>query len=81
MARGGLKKWFAEDWRDISTKDKSGKHPKCGRPSGSKRGYPKCVPAKKAASMTAAQKKSATARKRATKPAQGKRPTYSRTKK
>ena len=80
-AKGGLTKWFKEDWRDISTKDKSGKHPKCGRSTGSKRGYPKCVPAKKAASMTAAQKKSATARKRATKPAQGKRPTYSRTKK
>ena len=47
MAKTGLKKWFAEDWRDISTKDKSGKHPKCGRPSGSKRAYPKCVPAKK----------------------------------
>ena len=25
-ASGGLTKWFKEDWRDISTKDKSGKH-------------------------------------------------------
>ena len=80
MAKTGLKKWFAEDWRDISTKDKSGRHPKCGRPSGSKRGYPKCVPAAKAAKMTAAQKKTATARKRASNPARGKRPTYTKTK-
>lgn len=81
-AAGGLTKWFAEDWRDISTKDKSGKHPKCGRKSakGSKRGYPKCVPASKARSMSANQKKQAVARKRASKPASGgKRPTYTRT--
>ena len=44
QTRKGLVKWFREDWRDISTKDKSGKHPKCGRSAGSKRGYPKCVP-------------------------------------
>ena len=77
--RKGLVKWFREDWRDISTKDKSGKHPKCGRPSGSKRGYPKCVPASKAASMSAKDKKRATARKRATNPSRGKKPTYVRT--
>jgi hypothetical protein len=77
--RKGLVKWFKEDWRDISTKDKSGKHPKCGRAAGSKRGYPKCVPASKAASMTASQKKRAVARKKATKPSRGKRPTYART--
>ncbi len=41
MAKGGLGKWFAEDWVDIKT----GK--KCGR-SGSKdkRGYPACRPKK-----------------------------------
>ena len=77
--RNGLVKWFKEDWRDISSKDKSGKHPKCGRSAGSKRGYPKCVPAAKAASMTASQKKRAVARKKATKPARGKKPTYART--
>ena len=81
-AAGGLTKWFAEDWRDISTKDKSGKHPKCGRKStkGSKRGYPKCVTAAKSRAMSANQKKQAVARKRASKPASGgKRPTYTRT--
>tara|TARA_R100001443_G_scaffold86546_1_gene93189 strand:- start:514 stop:744 length:231 start_codon:yes stop_codon:yes gene_type:complete len=41
MAKTGLKKWFAEDWRDVKT----GK--KCGR-SGKKdanRPYPACRPA------------------------------------
>lgn len=80
MAKTGLKKWFAQDWRDISTKDKkTGKHPKCGRPTGSKRAYPKCVPAAKAAKMTTAQKKKSVARKRATNPGRGKRPTYAKT--
>ena len=81
-AAGGLTKWFSEDWRDISTKDKSGKHPKCGRKStkGSKRGYPKCVPASKAQSMSSSRKKQAVARKRRTNPGSGgKRPTYART--
>ena len=58
MAKGGLGKWFAEDWRDIKT----GK--KCGR-SGSKdkRGYPACRPKKVAKKMTAAEKR-AMARKK-----------------
>lgn len=77
--RKGLVKWFKEDWVDISTKGKDGKHPPCGRSGGDQRGYPKCVPAKKAATMTAEQKKRATQRKRATKPAKGKKPTYART--
>ena len=40
MAKGGLGKWFAEDWRDVKT----GK--KCGRKKakGSKRPYPACRP-------------------------------------
>ena len=57
--RGGLRKWFAEDWRDIKT----GK--KCGR-SGKEKGsrpYPACRPAKVAAKMTKGEKKSAAARK------------------
>ena len=46
---------------------KGGGHKKCGRKSakGSKRKYPKCVPASKAASMTESQKRSAVSRKRA----------------
>ena len=65
--RGGLRKWFSENWVDIGSKKKGGGHKKCGRKSakGSKRKYPKCVPASKAASMTAAQKRSAVRRKRA----------------
>ena len=57
--RGGLKKWFKEDWRDIKT----GK--KCGRKSASssKRGYPACRPKKVAKRMTAAEKKAAGSRK------------------
>jgi hypothetical protein len=53
-ARGGLAKWFAEDWRDIKT----GKA--CGRKSakgGSKRPYPACRPAKAASKMTASEKR------------------------
>ena len=46
---------------------KGGGHKPCGRKSasGSKRKYPKCVPAAKAARMTDSQKRSAVARKRA----------------
>ena len=59
-----LRKWFQQKWVNIGKKDKSGKHPPCGT-SGKKRGYAKCVPASKAASMTKKQKASATRRKRA----------------
>ena len=59
MAKGGLKKWFAEEWVDVKT----GK--KCGR-SGKekkKRPYPSCRPKAVAAKMTAAEKKSSAKRK------------------
>lgn len=59
---GGLRKWFREKWVNIGKKE-GGKHPECGS-SGSKSGYAKCVPAAKARSMSAAEKKSATTRKR-----------------
>jgi hypothetical protein len=58
----GLTKWFKEKWVNIAKK-KGGKHPACGT-SGEDRGYAKCVPAKKAASMSAQEKKSAANRKR-----------------
>ena len=63
----GLKEWFKQDWVDIGAKKKGGGFKKCGRKSasGSKRKYPKCVPAAKAARMTDSQKRSAVARKRA----------------
>ena len=80
MARstGGLTKWFKENWVDISAPKKKGKFQKCGRPKKSKRGYPKCVPASKAKSMTATQRKSASQRKRAA-GNKGPKPTYVKT--
>ena len=59
-----LRKWFKQRWVNIGKKKKGGGHPPCGT-SGKKRGYAKCVPASKAASMTKKQKASATRRKRA----------------
>jgi|TARA_R110001592_G_scaffold121121_2_gene326358 hypothetical protein len=59
-----LKNWFKQKWVNIGKKDKSGKHPDCGT-SGDKQAYAKCVPAKKAASMSKKDKESATRRKRA----------------
>ena len=72
-----LKKWFKEDWVDISRKKKGGGHPKCGRKKASKsrKGYPKCVPAAKATKMTDSQKKSAVRRKRAKAQGVGGKPT------
>ena len=62
----GLKEWFKQDWVDIGAKKKGGGFKKCGRKSasGSKRKYPKCVPAAKANRMTESEKRSAVARKR-----------------
>ena len=58
-----LRKWFQDKWVNIGKKKTGGGHPPCGT-SGKKRGYAKCVPASKAASMTKKQKKSAVTRKR-----------------
>ena len=61
-----LKKWFSENWVDIGAPKKGGGYKKCGRKSakGSKRKYPKCVPAAKAARMSKSQIRSAVTRKR-----------------
>jgi hypothetical protein len=77
----GLTKWFKENWVDIGSKKKGGGYEKCGRKSskGSKRKYPKCVPASKAASMTESQKKSAVRRKRAKAQGVGGKPTNVKT--
>ena len=66
MSKNGLDKWFKQDWVDIGAKKKGGGFKKCGRKSasGSKRKYPKCVPAAKAARMPDSQRRSAVARKR-----------------
>ena len=65
--QGGLTKWFKEGWVDISRPRKGGGYQPCGRKSArkSKRGYPKCVPASKAARMSKSQIRSAVRRKRA----------------
>ena len=58
--KGGLTKWFKENWRDLKT----GKE--CGRKSAkgkSKRPYPSCRPKAVAAKMTAAEKRSSVKRK------------------
>ena len=77
----GLVKWFEENWVDIGSKKKNGKYEECGRKSakGSKRKYPKCVPASKAKKMTEAEKKSAVRRKRAKKQGVGGKPTNVKT--
>jgi len=77
----GLAKWFKENWVDIGSKKKDGSYEKCGRKSakGSKRKYPKCVPASKAKRMTASQKKSAVTRKRAKPQGVGGKPTNVKT--
>ena len=64
-----------------SSKKKGGGHKPCGRKSasGSKRKYPKCVPAAKAASMTDSQRRSAVARKRSKAQGVGGKPTNVRT--
>ena len=73
----GLKEWFKQDWVDIGSKKKGGGFNKCGRKSasGSKRKYPKCVPAAKAARMTESQRRSAVARKRSKPQGVGGKPT------
>ena len=61
-----LRKWVRERWVDIGAPKKGGGFKPCGRSKGEKRkGYPKCVPAAKAARMTKGQRRSAVKRKRA----------------
>ncbi len=47
-----LDRWFEENWVDISKKDKSGKHPPCGRKDADKGKYPKCRPSKRVSKKT-----------------------------
>jgi hypothetical protein len=75
--KGGLTKWFGENWVDISAPKKSGGYKQCGRSSASDsdRGYPKCVPSSKAASMSEKEIASAVRRKRSKKQGVGGKPT------
>jgi hypothetical protein len=77
MARGGLGKWFKEDWVDISRTKKSGGHPPCGRDAAdtSSAGYPKCRPAAEAGRMSPAKKRMAVRRKRSQPQGVGGKPT------
>ena len=79
--KGGLTKWFKEEWVDIGRKKKGGGHAPCGRKKAStkRKGYPKCVPAAKAASMCKSQKRSAIRRKRSKKQGVGGKPTMVKT--
>lgn len=67
--KGNLGKWLRQKWVDISRK-KNGKHPPCGASAGKKERkggsakYPKCRPARSAASMSKSEKRSAVIRKR-----------------
>jgi hypothetical protein len=51
-------------WVNICRKDKNGKHPPCGRPEASDKGYPKCRGAAAARNMSDSQKRSACQQKR-----------------
>jgi len=63
--RQGLRKWFDEQWVDLARPLGPGRWAACGRPQAARRGYPKCVPLRRALAMTPAQIKSAIRRKRA----------------
>ena len=53
-----LKRWFKEDWKDVST----GKP--CGRRKGEKRGTPYCRPSKRVSSKTPKTSKEMTAKEK-----------------
>ena len=77
-SKGGLTKWFEQDWVDIGAPKKGGGFKKCGRSkqkADAKRKYPKCVPAAKASKMSKSQIASAVSRKRAKKQGVGGKPT------
>ena len=65
-SKGGLTKWFKEEWVDLKTGKPCGRSkPKKGE---KKRPYPSCRPKSVAAKMTAAEKRSSTTRKKGSKP-------------
>lgn len=64
LKRGGLGKWFDEEWVDISRPKKGGGFESCGRGDANSGKYPKCVKKSRAMSMTPEQIASAVNRKR-----------------
>lgn len=79
--KGGLTRWFKERWVDISRPKKKGRYQPCGRKKArtAKGGYPKCVPARVASRMSAAEKRSAVRRKRSKAQGVGGKPTFVKT--
>jgi len=65
-----LRTWFRQKWVNVAKKKTGGGYAPCGT-SGEKKGYAKCVPAAKAASMSKDAIKSAVSRKRAAQSAAG----------
>lgn len=57
-AKGGLGKWFGEEWKDVKT----GKP--CGRSKGEKRSYPACRPKKVASKISKSEASKKTGPKR-----------------
>lgn len=62
--RGGLGKWFEEEWVDISRPKKGGGFEPCGRGDADSGKYPKCVKKSTAMRMTEEERNSAVRRKR-----------------
>jgi hypothetical protein len=62
-----LKRWFKENWKDVST----GK--KCGRKKGEKRGVPYCRPSKRVSSKTPKTTKEMSSKEKSSRVAQKKR--------
>ena len=74
-----LKEWFKERWVDISRPKPGGGFEPCGREDAKSGKYPKCVPASKAATMSAEEIASAVRRKRtaeSTQRRENKKPIY-----
>lgn len=75
--RKELDQWFKEKWVDISRPKEGGGFEPCGRDDADSGKYPKCVPASKAAKMSAEEIASAVRRKRkaeSTQDREGKKP-------
>lgn len=71
-SKGGLPKWFAEEWVDLSRPLGPGAWEPCGRPAAATmtraeyvRTFPRCVPLQRARGMTEAQREAAVRTKRA----------------
>lgn len=86
-SESGLRKWFNQKWVDVSRKKDDGSHPKCGASASKRKGkmssaYPKCMPARKAASKSEKEKKSMSSHKRSVERKKGgKKPNRTKTSK